>query len=45
MRKEAAETGFYTAADGSQYPRLQLLPIRSLIKATERLERPLTYAA
>ena len=41
MRKKAAEAGFYTSADGSQYPRLQLLTIRGLLEGTERLERPL----
>ncbi len=41
MRKEAAEAGFYTSADGSQYPRLQLLTIRGLIEGTECLQRPL----
>ena len=41
MCKEAAEAGFYTSADGTQYPRLQLLTIHGLIEGTERLERPL----
>ena len=41
MRREAAEAGFYTSADGSRYPRLQLLTIRGLIEGTQRLERPL----
>ena len=41
MRKEAAEVGFYTSADGSRYPRLQLLTIEGLLRGTERLERPL----
>ena len=41
MRKEAAEAGFYTSADGSRYPRLQLLTIGGLLDGTERLERPL----
>ena len=41
MRKEAAEAGFYTSADGSKYPRLQLLTIKGLLEGTERLERPL----
>ena len=35
MQKEAAEAGFYTSADGSKYPRLQLLT------GTQRLQRPL----
>ena len=41
MRREAAEAGFYVSADGSRYPRLQLLTIRGLIEGTQRLERPL----
>ena len=41
MRREAAEAGFYTSADGSRYPRLQLLTIEGLLRGTERLERPL----
>jgi site-specific DNA-methyltransferase (adenine-specific) len=41
MRKEAAEAGFYTSADGSRYPRVQLLTIHGLLEGTERLERPL----
>ena len=41
MRKEAAEAGFYISADGSQYPRLQLLTIHGLLEGTQRLERPL----
>jgi site-specific DNA-methyltransferase (adenine-specific) len=41
MQKEAAEAGFYTSADGSKYPRLQLLTIEGLLKGTQRLQRPL----
>jgi DNA modification methylase len=41
MQREAAEAGFYTSADGSKYPRLQLLTIEGLLKGTQRLERPL----
>ena len=41
MRREAAEAGFYISADGSRYPRLQLLTIQGLLDDTERLERPL----
>ncbi len=41
MRREAAEAGFYTSADGSRYPRLQLLTIRGLIEGTQHLQRPL----
>ena len=41
MRREAAEAGFYISADGSRYPRLQLLTIQGLLDGTERLERPL----
>ncbi|MCL2659265.1 MAG: restriction endonuclease [Acidobacteriaceae bacterium] len=40
MQKEAAEAGFYTSADGSRYPRLQLLTIEGLMKGMEHLERP-----
>jgi site-specific DNA-methyltransferase (adenine-specific) len=41
MLREAAEAGFYTSADGSKYPRVQLLTIRGLLEGTQRLERPL----
>jgi DNA modification methylase len=41
MQKEAAEAGFYTSADGSKYPRLQLLTIEGLLNGTQRLQRPL----
>jgi site-specific DNA-methyltransferase (adenine-specific) len=41
MQKEAAEAGFYTSADGSKYPRLQLLTIEGLLTGTQRLQRPL----
>ncbi len=41
MQKEAAEAGFYISADGSKYPRLQLLTINGLLEGTQRLERPL----
>ncbi len=41
MQKEAAEAGFYTSADGSRYPRLQLLTIEGLLTGTQRLQRPL----
>ena len=41
MQREAAEAGFYTSADGSRYPRVQLLTIRGLLEGTQRLERPL----
>ncbi len=41
MQKEAAEAGFYTSADGSKYPRLQLLTIAGLLNGTQRLQRPL----
>ena len=41
MQKEAAEAGFYTSADGSKYPRLQLLTIEGLLNETQRLQRPL----
>jgi site-specific DNA-methyltransferase (adenine-specific) len=41
MQREAAEAGFYTSADGSKYPRLQLLTIKGLLEGTQRLQRPL----
>ncbi len=41
MQKEAAEAGFYTSADGSRYPRLQLLTIKGLLEGTQHLQRPL----
>jgi site-specific DNA-methyltransferase (adenine-specific) len=41
MLREAAEAGLYTSADGSKYPRIQLLTIRGLLEGTQRLERPL----
>ena len=41
MHREAAEAGFYTSADGSRYPRLQLLTIRGLIEGTQHIQRPL----
>ena len=41
MQKEAAEAGFYTSADGSRYPRLQLLNIKGLMDGTQHLQRPL----
>jgi len=41
MQKEAAEAGFYTSADGSKYPRLQLLTIKGLLEGTQHLQRPL----
>jgi site-specific DNA-methyltransferase (adenine-specific) len=41
MQKEAAEAGFYTSADGSRYPRLQLLTIEGLLTGAQHLQRPL----
>ncbi len=41
MKREAAEAGFYTSADGSRYPRLQLLTIQGLLEGTQHLQRPL----
>ena len=41
MQREAAEAGFYTSADGSKYPRVQLLTIKGLIEGTQHLQRPL----
>ena len=40
MLREAAEAGFYTSADGSRYPRVQLLTIRDLLEGNRRVERP-----
>ena len=40
MQREAAEAGFYTSADGSRYPRVQLLTVKGLMEGTQRLERP-----
>lgn len=41
MQREAAEAGFYVSADGSRYPRIQLLTIKGLIEGTQHLQRPL----
>jgi hypothetical protein len=41
MQREAAEAGFYISADGSRYPRVQLLTIKGLIDGTQHLQRPL----
>jgi hypothetical protein len=41
MKREAAEAGFYTSADGSRYPRLQLLTVEGLLTGTQHLQRPL----
>lgn len=41
MQREAAEAGFYVSADGSRYPRIQLLTIKGLIDGTQHLQRPL----
>jgi site-specific DNA-methyltransferase (adenine-specific) len=41
MQKEAAEAGFYTSADGSRYPCLQLLTIKDLIEGNKNVQRPL----
>ncbi len=41
MQKEAAEAGFYTSADGSKYPRLQLLTIKDLLEGNKNVQRPL----
>ena len=41
MLREAAEAGFYTSADGSKYPRIQLLTINGLLSGTQHLSRPL----
>jgi hypothetical protein len=40
-RNTGANIGFYTSADGSKYPRLQLLTIKGLIEGTQHLQRPL----
>jgi DNA modification methylase len=41
MQREAAEAGFYISADGSRYPRVQLLTVKGLIDGTQHLQRPL----
>ena len=41
MLREAAEAGFYTSADGSRYPKVQLLTIKDLLEGNKRVERPL----
>jgi hypothetical protein len=41
MQREAAEAGFYTSADGSKYPRLQLLTVKELLEGTRTVQRPL----
>lgn len=41
MQKEAAEAGFYTSADGSRYPRLQLLTVKDLLEGNKTVQRPL----
>jgi hypothetical protein len=41
MQKEAAEAGFYTSADGSKYPRVQLLSIKDLLEGNKSVQRPL----
>jgi DNA modification methylase len=41
MLREGAEAGFYVSADGSRYPRVQLLTIKGLIEGTQHLQRPL----
>ena len=41
MLREAAEAGFYTSADGSRYPKVQLLTVKDLLEGNKRVERPL----
>lgn len=41
MLREAAEAGFYTSADGSKYPRVQLLTIKDLLEGNKNVQRPL----
>ncbi|HZY64085.1 MAG TPA: DNA methyltransferase, partial [Edaphobacter sp.] len=41
MQKEAAEAGFYTSADGSRYPRVQLLTVKDLLEGNKTVQRPL----
>lgn len=41
MQKEAAEAGFYTSADGSRYPRIQLLTVKDLLEGNKTVQRPL----
>lgn len=40
MRDEAVKAGFYTSAQGSSFPRLQILTIDGLLKKTERPKYP-----
>jgi len=41
MQREAAEAGFYVSADGSRYPRVQLLTVKGIIEGTQHVQRPL----
>jgi len=40
MVADAASAGFYEAANGKKYPRIQLLPVADLLSGTKRAEHP-----
>lgn len=40
MVADAASAGFYEAANGKKYPRIQLLPVTDLLSGTKRAEHP-----
>jgi len=40
MRADAASAGFYTGANGKDYPRLQILDIEGLLSGKQRAEHP-----
>ena len=40
MKTDAASAGFYTGANGRDYPRLQILDIPGLLNGTQRAEHP-----
>jgi site-specific DNA-methyltransferase (adenine-specific) len=47
MLREAAEAGFYTAPDGSHYPRMQILTIQEILEGKQlnypRFARSVTF--
>ncbi|MBK6755169.1 MAG: hypothetical protein IPG69_16670 [Flavobacteriales bacterium] len=40
MRADAASAGFYTGANGKDYPRLRILDIEGLLSGKQRAEHP-----
>ena len=40
MRADAASAGWYTAANGKRYPRVQRLTVEGLLAGGERAEHP-----